>query len=241
MVSPIESLASLTIGTVEYVSPSEIKVVLDTEAPHATTLSTGIPTRFPRINGHLLIPNESGAVVGLITWLGVERSQFPKRKGLKDFGLIDLPFPIRKLSLKPIGTLVVDRPSDTTSDGEESKCAFKLSRGVHVFPSVGDSALLPTDTQLRSIIEAANPEDRRVPIGSSPLYADAKVTVDPNKIFARHLAVLGNTGSGKSCSVAGLIRWSIEAANIELKNNAGEDAEAPGSGSGELSQRPCRI
>jgi hypothetical protein len=38
------------------------------------------------------------------------------------------------------------------------------------------------------------------------------ITVDPDKLFGRHLAVLGNTGSGKSCTVAGLIRWSMEAA-----------------------------
>ena len=36
--------------------------------------------------------------------------------------------------------------------------------------------------------------------------------VDPDKLFGRHLAVLGNTGAGKSCSVAGLIRWSLDAA-----------------------------
>ena len=34
----------------------------------------------------------------------------------------------------------------------------------------------------------------------------------PHKLFRRHLAVLGNTGAGKSCTVAGLIRWSLEAA-----------------------------
>ena len=40
--------------------------------------------------------------------------------------------------------------------------------------------------------------------------------VDPNRLFGRHLAVLGNTGSGKSCTVAGLIRWSLEAATKAL-------------------------
>jgi DNA helicase HerA-like ATPase len=39
--------------------------------------------------------------------------------------------------------------------------------------------------------------------------ANAAVYVDPDKLYGRHLAVLGNTGSGKSCSVAGLIRWSL--------------------------------
>jgi len=55
-------------------------------------------------------------------------------------------------------------------------------------------------------------EKRRVKIGTSPLAGDAQVCVDPNRLFGRHLAVLGNTGSGKSCSVAGLIRWSLEQA-----------------------------
>lgn len=36
--------------------------------------------------------------------------------------------------------------------------------------------------------------------------------MDPDRLFGRHLAILGNTGGGKSCSVAGLIRWSVEAA-----------------------------
>ncbi|MDA6077438.1 DUF87 domain-containing protein [Edwardsiella anguillarum] len=35
--------------------------------------------------------------------------------------------------------------------------------------------------------------------------------VDPDRLFGRHIAVLGNTGSGKSCSVAGLIQWSLDA------------------------------
>lgn len=209
MSKPIEQIASLTIGTVESVSPSEIKVILEPNAPQATALNTGVPTGFPRINGYVLIPNETGAIVGLVVWLGVERSQFPKRTGLKDFGLVDLPFPLRKISLTPLGTLVA---SKRNRSGEN---AYRLERGVSAFPSVGDAAQLPTAEQLRSIIEASSEEDRRVKIGTSPLAANAAVTVDPDKIFGRHLAVLGNTGSGKSCTVAGLIRWSLEKARKE--------------------------
>lgn len=202
MSKPIEQIAALTIGTVESVSPSEIRVLLEPNAPQATALNTGVPTGFPRINGYVLIPNEFGAVVGLVVWLGVERSQFPKRTGLKDFGLIDLPFPMRKIFLTPLGTLLAGR----SGSGQR---AYRLERGVSAFPSVGDVAQLPTAEQLRCIIEASSKADRRVKIGTSPLAANATVTVDPDKIFGRHLAVLGNTGSGKSCSVAGLIRWSL--------------------------------
>lgn len=203
MSKPIEQIAALTVGTVESVSPSEIWVLLEPNAPQTTALNTGVPTGFPRINGYVLIPNETGAVVGLVVWLGVERSQFPKRMGLKDFGLVDLPFPLRKISLTPLGTLIASKRSGS---GEN---AYRLERGVSAFPSVGDVAQLPTAEQLRSIIEASNEEDKRVKIGTSPLAANAAVTVDPDKIFGRHLAVLGNTGSGKSCTVAGLIRWSL--------------------------------
>jgi len=216
MSKPIEQIAALTIGTVESVSPSEIKVLLEADAPQTTALNTGIPTGFPRINGYVLIPNETGAVVGLVVWLGVERSQFPKRTGLKDFGLVDLPFPLRKISLTPLGTLIAG------SRDESDRNAYRLERGVSAFPSVGDAAQLPTAEQLRSIIEASSEEDRRVKIGTSPLAANAPVTIDPDKIFGRHLAVLGNTGSGKSCTVAGLIRWSLAEAK-----KARSDASRP--------------
>jgi len=203
---PIEQIAALTIGSVESVSPSEIWVLLEPSAPQATAINAGVPTGFPRINSYLLIPNESGALVGMIVWLGVERSQLPRRTGLKDFGLVDLPFPLRKVKLTPVGTLT------TRKGGGDDGAAYQLERGVTAFPSVGDSAQLPTAAQLRSIIEASRPEDRRIRIGTSPLASNAVVTVDPDKMFGRHLAVLGNTGSGKSCSVAGLIRWSLGAA-----------------------------
>lgn len=186
---------------------------MDLDAPQAVALNAGQPQRFPRINGFVLIPNEVGALVGLVSWLGVERSPYPKRTGLKDFGLIDLPFPLRKLSLVPLGTLLAEPGS-----GESG---YRLERGVISFPSVGDPVLLPSREQLRALVEARD-EDRRVVIGSSPLGADAQVSVDPDKLFGRHLAVLGNTGSGKSCSVAGLIRWSLDAAFSQREKDGRE-------------------
>lgn len=217
MPSIMESFAALTVGSVEFVSPSEITAVLELDAPQATALNTGVPTAFPRVNGYVLIPNEGGAVVGLIVWLGIERSPFPKRTGLRDYGVVDLPYPVRKMCIAPIGTLVRDPSSHADAPN------YYLNRGVTVFPSVGDPVLLPTHNQLRAIVEARG-RDRRVFIGRAPLAGAAKVSVDPDKLFGRHLAVLGNTGSGKSCSVAGLIRWSIEAA---LEERADSDKQKP--------------
>lgn len=198
--TPFEQAESLRIGTVEFVSPDEIKVELDIEAPESIALNAGGPRPFPRVNGYLLVPVDDGFLVGQIEWMTVERSPFPKRRGMQDFGLVDLPYPLRRLSLNPLGTL-------RASPGEKG---YVFRRGANVFPSVGAAVLLPTDAQLRFIVESG--ERRRIQIGTSPLAGDAKVCVDPNRLFGRHLAVLGNTGSGKSCSVAGLIRWSLEQA-----------------------------
>ncbi|WP_291446235.1 DUF87 domain-containing protein [Desulfovibrio sp.] len=205
MTSPISKISSLTIGTVENVAPDEIGVLLDIDSPRNTALNTGVPTPFPRINSFVLLPNESGAVVGIVVWLGVERSAYPKRQGLKDFGLIDLPFPLRKMSVCPIGTLF------------SKKKTWYLERGVQSFPSVGDPVILPTRDQTIAIVTGQG-TDNRVPLGTCPIAHDAPIAVDPDKLFGRHLAVLGNTGSGKSCTLASLVRSAVESAQKSIKH-----------------------
>lgn len=199
-------LRNHTIGVVEYVSPSQIKVLLDLNAPQNTAINTGVPTLFPKINGFVLIPNESGALVGIISWIGIEHSPYPKRKGFKDFDLIDLPFPLRKMSVNPLGVL---------KNGEDG---FKIERGVYSYPSIGDAVVIPSTEQLQAVVENKS-KNAKINIGNSPFAANAPVYVDPDKLFGRHVAVLGNTGSGKSCSVAGLIRWSLEAVAHEIKDD----------------------
>ncbi len=210
MTTPLANTDSLRIGSIDFVSPSEIKVLLDLEAPSSIALNTGSPKPFPRINSYVLIPGENGFIVSQIEWITVERSQYPKRKGIQDFGIIDLPYPLRKMSINPLGVLT---ESITRQDHQPIYC---FHRGIEIFPTVGDSVYLPTEIQLKSIVESG--EARRVIIGTSPLAGNASVSIDPDRLFGRHLAILGNTGSGKSCSVAGVIRWSIEAASKPLED-----------------------
>jgi uncharacterized protein len=200
--SPFHHAESLRIGTVDFVSPDEIKILLDIEAPESVALNAGGPRPFPRVNSYVLIPVDDGFVVGQVEWLTVERSSFPKRRGMQDFGLVDLPYPLRKMRVNPLGTL-----RNTHGDDKREE-HYRFRRGADALPSIGAGVLLPTEKQLRSIVESG--ERRRVKIGTSPLAGNAEVCVDPDRLFGRHLAVLGNTGSGKSCTVAGLIRWSLE-------------------------------
>ncbi|MDX7825413.1 ATP-binding protein [Aeromonas caviae] len=212
--SPLAYADSLRIGTIDFVSPDEIKVLIDIEAPDGVALNTGTPRPFPRINGYVLIPCDEGYLVAQVEWITIERSQYPKRKGMQDFGLVDLPYPLRKMSLNPLGVLAYEGRDKNDED------SYRFRRGVESYPTVGEAVLLPTPSQLRAIVESG--DNRRIKIGTSPLAANAEVRIDPDRLFGRHLAVLGNTGSGKSCSVAGLIRWSLEAA--EKKRGAKPNA-----------------
>ncbi len=123
--------------------------------------------------------------------------------------MLDLPYPLRKMSLNPLGTL-------RKQSGESGRYIFH--RGANTLPSLGSPVLLPTDKQLHSIVESG--EHRYICIGTSPLAANAEVCIDPDRLFGRHLAVLGNTGSGKSCTIAGLIRWSLETAQSNRADNS---------------------
>ena len=199
-----EHIRNQTIGTVESVSPREIKVLLEANAPQNTAINTGIPQLFPRVNGFVLIPNESGALIGMISWVGIEYFQYPKTKKFKDYDLIDLPFPLRKLSISPLGILNAENRQ------------FEIERGVYSYSSVGDQVVIPNHELLRAIVQNKD-INAKVIIGVSPMAANAPVYINPDRFFGRHTAVLGNTGSGKSCTVAGLLRWSLEEAKNELE------------------------
>ena len=89
---------------------------------------------------------------------------------MQDFGLVDLPYPLRKMSLNPLGCLFYE--------GSEAsgKVKYRFRRGVESYPTVGGSVLLPTQNQLRAIVESG--DSRHVMIGTSPLAANAEVKVD---------------------------------------------------------------
>ena len=197
----VELAENHRIGEVEFVSPNEIKVVLDQEAPRSVALNRDGPILFPRVNGYLLVEGDDNYIVGQIEWIVIERASSLKHQSGQETRIVNLPFPFRRLRLNPLGTL-------NSFDGGDT---LVFEQGVNALPSVGSRVILPDRSQLQSIVESG--ENLRVKIGSNPLAGDAPVSIDPNRLFGRHLAVIGNTGSGKSCTVAGLIRWSLEQAN----------------------------
>lgn len=49
-------------------------------------------------------------------------------------------------------------------------------------------------------------EDFYLPIGKSPAFPDYQVKINPDRLFGKHAAILGNTGSGKSCTLTSILQ-----------------------------------
>lgn len=150
-----------------------------------------------RINSYLIIPVGSDRVVALITRVTMrEEIEFDKSATT-----VSLPTSARYISATMLGTI--------TKHGQSEK----FIQGVYNFPSLDNPVWYVTEKDLRHIFDdkqdAANikfDEDFYLPVGTSPAFPDYKVKICPDQFFVKHAAILGNTGSGKSCTVTSLIR-----------------------------------
>lgn len=80
-----------------------------------------------------------------------------------------------------------------------------FSRGAHAFPLIGADCHLVEGAELRAfmaILGESVPPDERLVLGRFVAEQSADAVADGNKMFQRHLGVLGSTGAGKSWSVA---------------------------------------
>lgn len=86
--------------------------------------------------------------------------------------------------------------------GEIVETSFE--RGISQFPGINDEVHLVTENDLLRIY--GGQEDGQIEIGRLAGAESIPVRIDLNKLVTRHSAVLGSTGSGKSTTVASLLR-----------------------------------
>lgn len=86
--------------------------------------------------------------------------------------------------------------------GFTKKPSFKSNVRIIVMDEL---ALLLGDQQIK--------DNDQIYLGKSSVYANYRINVGVNGFFSNHFAILGNTGSGKSCTVARLLQ------NIFTSNN----------------------
>ena len=158
-----------------------------------------------RLGSFLMIPSQSEYVVVEVVGLRERDASTPSERG--DF---DRAGSSKYLDVVPVGMLPMRGG------------AFRF--GVSVFPSLYADALYALDGELDRIFEteaavepsvgpdggACEPEGatryRVLPIGKSVVFENYDIKVRLNEFFGGHVAVLGNTGSGKSCTVASVLQ-----------------------------------
>jgi uncharacterized protein len=79
-----------------------------------------------------------------------------------------------------------------------------FERGISQYPNVNDEVHLVTESDLAAIYGAE--EQGQVVVGRLASADGIPVKLDLDKLVTRHSAVLGSTGSGKSTTVASLLR-----------------------------------
>lgn len=101
----------------------------------------------------------------------------------------------REFIVKPIGTIA--------SDGS-------FSMGVGIFPSLYNDVEIVTFDDLKKILSNQGSPDTNIhhtiDIGYSKSLINYKISLSINKLFNIHTAVLGNSGSGKSNTIARILQ-----------------------------------
>lgn len=97
--------------------------------------------------------------------------------------------------------------------GESIGSSFE--RGISQYPGINDEVHLVTESDLHKIYGAE--KVGQVIVGRLASAESIEVRIDLDKLITRHSAVLGSTGSGKSTTVASLLRSISTSQNVEGK------------------------
>ncbi|MBI3765949.1 MAG: DUF853 family protein, partial [Ignavibacteriales bacterium] len=102
----------------------------------------------------------------------------------------------------------------------------RFERGVSSFPTLGSSVYAADVADLKTIFSTYRETD--FSIGNLSLFDQERLYLDPNKFFAKHIALFGSTGSGKSCTTASILQKvsTMENTHIILLDLHGEYAPA---------------
>lgn len=149
-----------------------------------------------RINSYVIIPIGADKIVAMVTSVrAIDETEIGKNKEA-----IFLTKSARYLVATMIGTI---------------ENSGKYIQGVYNYPILDNPVWYVTSQDLNNIFDQKNKDDSKeinfvndyyLPIGTSPSFSDYKIKINPDKFFGKHAAILGNTGSGKSCTFASIIQ-----------------------------------
>jgi uncharacterized protein len=181
------------IGKIISVDSFRIVVQLDDELKSLYKSGFNDIYEIARINSYLIVPVGADRIVAIVTRVKIQ-DETEIEKGV---GFVTLPKAQRYLVATMIGTI---------ENGNE------YIQGVYNYPILDNPVWYVVKEDLDRIFDSMScdqvdyDKDFYLPIGISPAFSDYKIKINPDKFFGKHAAILGNTGSGKSCTVASIIQ-----------------------------------
>jgi len=170
------------IGSVQDVAGNSVRVALTNNTITGFVIIDGEGYYVGQVGGFVRIPIGFISLYGVISQVGAG--------AVPDSQKIDNPFGSRWISIQLVG---------------ECKHGGKFQRGISQYPTIDDPVHLVTVGDLRNIYGAGD-SDEYVSVGSIASSESIPALVNINKLVTRHSAVVGSTGSGKSTTVASLLR-----------------------------------
>lgn len=174
--------ATPAIGRIVSVNGSQAVVQLD----QSSKGEDDKPIR-PEIGTLLKVDTPKSVALGLISGLSVP---------VPVPGDMDSEIWIAELEL--VGELV-NKPSDGT---------LSFRRGVTVYPVLGDKVSMATRYELEKTFTSS--ADTSIAIGTIRQDASIPAMVNVDELLGKHFAILGTTGTGKSCTVALILRTILK-------------------------------
>lgn len=184
------------IGRIIAIDTAEVSIELNSDIKGMSRSTYEGPQEVGRINSYIIIPVGARRLVGMVTRVVlVEEAEVRA-----DRTMVTLPTSRRLMKATIIGTI--------------DKNIF--SQGISVFPVLDTPVVLASQQDLDAIFgPIILPSDPGVipekpgfciRIGDSPVMEGRPIRIDPDAFFGKHAAVIGSTGSGKSCTIASLIQ-----------------------------------
>lgn len=234
------------IGRVVEVHGSYVRIEIDPQHRSPVRASMDGTSTPVGVNSYLTLGLGGGeTLLALITDLFAREVHDPSGGPLS----LELVKPRRTANLQLLGTLR-STPSGPSFDP-----------GITVLPTLDTPARPATREELGAVLECAplreppgHPDDTPVPadaavdMGSSPYLRSGRVLASYNDLFSRPLAVVGSTGSGKSCTIAHLVQGATRQPSPQLQSPRfivldinGEYTEALGGDWGAQERQPNRL
>lgn len=192
-----------TIGRIVLVDSYKTIIEIDKDLKSLTKTAFTGTYDFARINSYVIIPVGSSKIVGMINRVQItEEAEGPTSKTT-----IVLPRAKRTMTVTMIGT-IEERPGGKR----------EFYQGVISFPAL-DNPVWFIEKEELDILFDKSPTDKdskyRIPIGTSIAFPEYRVRIDPDAFFGKHAAVIGSTGSGKSCTIASILQSILDMKDVK--------------------------